>query len=198
MALRETYLQLVITCVVSYPVSSSPSSAAVCSQSQRRRLDFVLFLFFILFCCFATIMRLMLDCLRWMWFHRNYIIIVLTPLAVIALPIACPSSVSVCYFASVCGSGGNRLFHYVCLGSNFTVGVFPDSCLHVRVCSLTQYLSQRYISEVFLTLSTPGEHLHINLECAAADCAWHALISQCTRKPTSTDQLKWQVNWLQF
>ncbi|CAN9501099.1 unnamed protein product [Ophioblennius macclurei] len=34
------------------------------------------------------------DWLKWLWYHRNYLIIVLTPLLALALPLVYPSSVS--------------------------------------------------------------------------------------------------------
>lgn len=34
--------------------------------------------------------------LKWLWYHRNYIIIVVTPLILLPLPIVFPTSVSVC------------------------------------------------------------------------------------------------------
>lgn len=42
------------------------------------------------------------DWLKWLWYHRNYIIIVVTPLALLPLPLISPTSVSVCVSVSVC------------------------------------------------------------------------------------------------
>lgn len=155
MALRETYLQLVITCVVFTLISCCLLPV---TKETSGTFCFVFIFFVLLFCCFATMMRRLLDCLRWMWFHRNYIIIVLTPLAVIALPLACPSSVSVCYFACVCGSGGNRLFHHVCLGSNFTSLSFQ-----ILVCMFVFALS---LSICHRDMSGKRFLLSINVHCS--------------------------------
>lgn len=42
----------------------------------------------------------MTNWLRWLWYHRNYFIIVFTPLAFLALPLAVPTPVS--WLESVC------------------------------------------------------------------------------------------------
>lgn len=53
--------------------------------------------------CFPRDWRIMTNWLRWLWYHRNYFIIVFTPLAFLALPLAVPTPVS--WWESVCLCG---------------------------------------------------------------------------------------------
>lgn len=41
----------------------------------------------------------MSNWLKWLWYHRNYIIIIVTPLALLPLPLVVPTPVSVCVCA---------------------------------------------------------------------------------------------------
>ncbi|XP_015229392.1 PREDICTED: solute carrier family 13 member 2-like [Cyprinodon variegatus] len=46
-------------------------------------------------------MGCMLNVLKWMWYHRNYIIIVVTPLAFLPLPLVIPTSEARCGYAII-------------------------------------------------------------------------------------------------
>ncbi|XP_051257644.1 solute carrier family 13 member 2 [Dicentrarchus labrax] len=46
-------------------------------------------------------MKIWRSCLRWMWYHRNYMIIVLTPLILLPLPLKYPTSEAKCGYAII-------------------------------------------------------------------------------------------------
>jgi len=91
--------------------------------------------------------------LTWLWYHRNYLIIVIIPLALLPLPLVIPTSVSVCVHGSnltgfVLTERTLQVFKTRVLNNSCNGFNLWKRCLHL-ICGPVFYLNmpERYIEE---------------------------------------------------